>query len=389
MTLVHNFDEVVDRHGTNSSKWLKYPADVLPMWVADSDFKCPQPVVDEINKIAQSGVYGYPYVLEGSLEKATVGWVKRRFGWEIKEEQIDYVPCLGTALAVAVKAFAQPGDKVLMQSPIYPPFTYVTEKNLATPSYNSLILKDGKISIDFEDFERRAADPKCKLFLLCNPHNPTGRVFSREELEKMVDICARNNVVIFSDEVHADFVYPGKKHIVLPMLNETANRISMVGLNPSKTFNVAGVRTSTVVNPNPELQAAYQKALASCKLGRNIFGVAAYVKCYTECDYYADQVNEYIRGNLEYAVDFITRNVPKLKVYMPDATYLLWIDCRALPFKNQAELDKFFVEEVKLGLNPGRSFGVEGEGFLRMNMACPRSYVEEAMRRIDRVVNAL
>lgn len=391
MTLKHNFDEVIDRTHTNSSKWLKYPAGVLPMWVADSDFKCPQPVVDAVTKLAQFGVYGYPYVNEGGFEKASVAWCKRRLHFDVRPDQCDYVPSLGTALAVAVKAFTQPGDKVLMQSPIYPPFTAVTVKNSRTPVYNSLKFVDGNYQIDFDDFEKCCSDPKVKLFLLCNPHNPTGRCFTREELERMVEICAKHNIVIFSDEVHSDFVYAPHKHVSLPTISETARNICMVGLNPSKTFNIAGLRTAGVVSPssNPKIQQEYQHALASCKLGRNIFGDLAYQICFGgECDYYAEQVRDYVKGNIDYAVEALNK-IPGIKAYTPDATYLLWIDCNGLGFETQEELDKFAVEVCKVGLNPGESFGKEGKGFLRMNLACPRSYVVEGCKRIAEGVATL
>ena len=390
MTLKHNFDEIIDRTHTNSSKWLKYPKGVLPMWVADSDFKCPQPVVEAVTKLAQFGVYGYPYVKEGGFEKATVAWCKRRLGFDVPEDHCDYVPSLGTALAVAVKAFTEVGDNVIMQSPIYPPFTAVTVKNHRNAVYNSLKLVDGVYTIDFEDFEKKCSDPKTKLFLLCNPHNPTGRCFSREDLERMVDICCKYNVVIFSDEVHSDFIYGDHKHVSLPTISEKARNQCLVGVNPSKTFNIAGLRTAGVATPNKKLQEQYQAALASCKLGRNIFGDLAYQICFNgECDYYADQVCEYVEGNIDYAVKFIQENIPGIKAYKPDATYLLWLDCKGLGFKTQEELDKFFVEECKVGLNPGRSFGIEGDLFLRMNMACPRAYVEEGMKRIAAAVKAM
>ena len=365
MTLKHNFDEVIDRTHTNSSKWLKYPAGVLPMGVADSDFKCPQPGGDAVTKLAQFGVYGYPYVNEGGFEKASVAWCKRRLRFDVRPGQCDYVPSLGTALAVAVKAFTEPGDKVLMQSPIYPPFTAVTVKNSRTPVYNSLKFVDGNYQIDFDDFEKCCADPKVKLFLLCNPHNPTGRCFTREELERMVEICAKHNIVIFSDEVHSDFVYAPHKHVSLPTISETARNICMVGLNPSKTFNIAGLRTAGVVSPSadPKIQQEYQHALASCKLGRNIFGDLAYQICFGgECDYYAEQVRDYVKGNIDYAVEALNK-IPGIKAYTPDATYLLWIDCNGLGFETQEELDKFAVEVCKVGLNPGESFGKEGKGF--------------------------
>lgn len=389
MSMQHNFDEIIDRTGTNSSKWLKYPADVLPMWVADSDFKCPKPVVDAIVKLAEHGVYGYPYVGEGSFEKATVGWAKRRYGVDADVSMVDFAPSLGTALAVAVMAFTDKGDNVLMQSPIYPPFPAVAKYNGRHPSYNSIQLKDGKYQIDFEDFEKRAADPKTKLFLLCSPHNPLGRVFTREELTRMVDICRKHNVVIFSDEIHADYIFSGHKHISLPTLSPEAAEICLLGLNPSKTFNIAGMRTASVVTLTKALQEQYQAALAGCKLGRSPFGVLAYTVAYTDCDYYADQVRAYIEGNMDFAVKFINERIGKIHAYKPEATYLLWLDCKGLGFASQKDLEAFFLEKAKVGMNGGTSFGVEGEGFMRMNLAAPRSVVAEGLTRIEKAVAVL
>lgn len=389
MTMKHDFDEIIDRTHTNSSKWLKYPKGVLPLWIADTDFKCPQPVVDEMKKIAEHGIYGYPYVQEGSFEAATKRWCKVRYDWDIEESMVDFVPSTGTALAVAVKAFCKPGEKVLMQTPIYPPFTAVTKMNECTPTNNPLKFVDGRWEIDWEDFEARAKDPKTTLFMLCNPHNPTGRCFTADELNRMCDICAANGVTIFADEVHSDFVFAPHKHQVFAKLSEKAKNMCVVAVNPAKTFNIAGLRTSAVVTPNPEVQAKYQTALKSCKLGREGFGIAGYVKSFTECDYYADQVRDYVEANHEYVVDYINKNIPGIKAYKPDATFLLWLDCRGLPFKTQEELDKFMVEKAKVGLNPGNTFGVEGERFLRMNVASPRAYLVEAMKRIEAAVKAL
>lgn len=388
MTMRHNFDEILDRTHTNSSKWLKYPRDVLPMWVADSDFKCPKPLVDAVVKLAEHGVYGYPYVNEGSFEKATAGWMKRRFSWTVDTALVDFVPSLGTALALAVKAFTEKGDNVLMQTPIYPPFSDVVKYNHRHAVNNSLVWKDGAFHIDFDDFEKKAADPKTKLFLFCNPHNPAGRAFTAEELGRMADICLRHGVYIFSDEIHGDYVFTGHKHIPLPMLSPKYAEITLVGVNPSKTFNIAGMRTAAVISCCKETQAKFKAALQSCKLGRNPFGILAYTVAYTECDYYADQVREYIEANVEYAVSFFNERIKKITTYKPDATYLLWLDCRALGM-SQEELEAFFVQKAKVGLNSGTSFGIEGKGFMRINTACPRATLEQGLARIEKAVSAL
>ncbi|MDR1827623.1 MAG: pyridoxal phosphate-dependent aminotransferase [Methylobacteriaceae bacterium] len=388
MTVQHNFDEIIDRSATDSSKWRKYPKDVLPMWVADSDFRCPRPVVDAVTRVAADGVYGYPFADDDAFNRATARWMSRRFGWDIDQSLVDYVPSLGTALAVAVKAFTQKGDNVLMQTPIYPPFGDVTKYNERHTVRSSLVWRDGRYHIDFDDFERLAADPKTKLFLLCNPHNPTGRVFTVGELRRMGDICLKHNVTIFSDEIHCDYVFPGARHVPLPTVSPEIARITVVGINPSKTFNIAGMRTAAAISCAAETRAAFRKALLSCKLGRSLFGTLAYVTAYNECDDYADQVCRYVEGNIDYAVSFLNEKVRKIKTYKPEATFLLWLDCRGLGL-TQPELEAFFLEKAKVGLNTGTSFGLEGEGFMRLNTACPRATLEEGLRRLEQAVAAL
>lgn len=390
MTLHYNFDEIIDRRGTNSSKWLKFPADVLPMWVADSDFRCPEPIVKALTGLAQSGVYGYPYAEEGGFEQATASWCRRRLHFDVLPDQVECLPSVGTALAVAVQAFTKPGDKVLMQTPIYPPFRSIASTAGRLPSCSALVLSDGRWEVDWADFERRAKDSACRLFLLCNPHNPTGRCFTKEELERMADICARNGVVIFSDEVHMDFVYPPHQHASLPTVSAAARANCLVTMSPSKTFNTAGLRTASVVSFNRDLQTAYRRALDEFHLGANIFGLLAYQVAYNgQCDDYADEVRSYIQANIDYATDCLKRCVPEIRCCRPEATYLLWLDCTGLGFTTQEALDRFFIDEVKLGLNSGAAFGEEGKLHMRMNLACPRATVEEAMSRIDAAVTKL
>lgn len=385
----HNFDESIDRTHTNSMKWAKYPKDILPLWVADSDFKCPQPLVEAVVKLAEHGIYGYPYADEGSFEKATVHWMQKRFNWTIDPKLVDFVPSLGTGLALAVKAFTEKGDNVLIQTPIYPPFQAVVKYNQRKTVNNSLVWRDGKYQIDFEDFEKLAADPKTKLFLLCNPHNPSGRAFTREELHRMGDICLKHGVAIFSDEIHCDYIFKGHKHIPIATLSPELAKITVTGINPSKTFNIAGMRTAAVVSTNENIRTAFRSAILSCKLGRNPLGIAAYASAYLDCEYYADQVCAYVEGNIEHAVSVINDTMQdKLKTYKPDATYLLWIDCSGLNM-SQERLEQFFLEKARVALNSGTSFGPEGTGFMRLNTACPRSVLDEGLQRIEKAIQAL
>lgn len=388
--MTYDFDEVIDRSRTNSAKWLHYDQDVLPMWVADCDFVSPEPVRRALRRYVEHGIYGYPYKAEGSFEQATVRWCHDRLLFDCQARDVEFVPSLTTALSLAVLAFTQPGENVLIQTPVYPPFKSVAVNNGRHSVTNPLINEgDGNWSIDWVDFEAKCADPKTTLFLLCNPQNPTGRVFTAEELERMVDLCHEHGVVIFSDEVHADFVYGGAVHISLPTLGEKARSLSVVGLNPSKTFNIAGLRAASVVIHNPELMRRYRRASARVDAGRNGPGVLAYTVAFTQCDDYVEAVRAYVEGNLRYAVRFINERIEGVTAYMPQATYLLWLDCRGLPVETQEELDDFMVSVAKVGMNSGLSFGEEGDRFLRLNVACPRSVLTEALERIERAVGAL
>ena len=275
----YDFDRVIDRRTIDSAKWTAYPKDVLPLWVADSDFQCPQPVIDAVMKIAETGVYGYPNGHAGIVEKATVSWCARHYGLEVLPSEVQYCPSMCFGLAVAIRAFTKPGGKVLMQVPAYPPFIELAKSNGRIPSMNALKLVDGRYEIDFEDFERRAADPECTLFLLCSPHNPTGRVFSKEELERIVSICCRHNVVILADEVHSGFVFKGE-HTTLLTLSEAARSITVYGNSPSKTFNTAGLRAAVLISKNPALAARVKAELAASQPDRLFeWGLVVFITC--------------------------------------------------------------------------------------------------------------
>lgn len=378
----YDFDRVIDRRTIDSAKWTAYPKDVLPLWVADSDFLCPQPVIDAVMKIAETGVYGYPNGHAGIVEKATVSWCARHYGLEVLSSEVQYCPSMCFGLAVAIRAFTKPGGKVLMQVPAYPPFIELAKSNGRIPSMNALKLVDGRYEIDFEDFERRAADPECTLFLLCSPHNPTGRVFSKEELERIVSICCRHNVVILADEVHSGFVFKGD-HTTLLTLSEAARSITVYGNSPSKTFNTAGLRAAVLISKNPALSARVKAELAASQPDRSAFSQAGFAAAWTECDDYAEEVRSYVKENLAFAHDFFEKRIPSIRSYMPEASYLMWLDCSALGFNTQADLTRFFLEEAKVAMNPGESFGPGGKNHMRLNTACPRSILEEALSRIE------
>ena len=387
MNLVHDFDEVVNRRGTDSKKYSVYPEDVIPMWIADSDFKAPQPVVDALVERVQQGVYGYTPV-SPRLKAAAAKWQETRFGWEVNPDAVEFVPGVISGVISAVRALSHPGDNIVIQTPCYPPFTDLSEHNGRHLLRNELILKDGRYEIDFEDFEAKVKDPRTKLFILCNPQNPTGRVFTREELIRLGELCLKYHVTVLSDEIHSDLVYSGHKHIPFASISKEFEQNTISFMNPSKTFNLPGFRTAAFIAANPVLKNAVHDMVVNNKaIGENICGTVAFCTAYEQCAYYADQMVAYLEENRN-LVEETLKDVDGIDVIHAEGTYLLWLDCRKLNM-SQEELDRFFVETVKRGLNSGKSFGPEGNGFLRMNIACPRSTVKEAMNRIVTAVKAL
>ena len=381
--LQHDFDEKVDRANTASYKWDKYPAGVIPLWVADTDFRAPQPVVDALSSRVAHGVFGYTWN-HGSFERSTKGWAARRHGWDIDVSQVYFAPSVVAGIGLAIRALTAPGDNVVIQPPVYPPFAGVTRNNGRVPLGNPLVRRDGAWHIDFDDLEAKLADPRSTLFLLCNPHNPTGRRFSREELLRMGELCLKHKVRVLSDEIHSDFVFTGR-HIPFPTLSPELADISTVCISPSKTFNLADLRASAMITPGGEIAADIKKELAADGVGRCSLSILAYDTAYADCDYYADQVRDYLGKNLDRAVRRINGNIPGITAYKPEATFLLWLDCRELGF-SQPELVRFFLDKAKVALNSGTDFGSEGEGFMRMNVGCPAATLDEALGRIERAV---
>ena len=382
----HNFDEEIERRGTDCKKWNTYPPEVLPMWVADTDFKAPQEVIDALVDRAKHGVFGYTGMTGGSFEKVTASWLRRRFGWQAEPSWVEYTPTIGTALAFAVTSFSMPGDSVVIQTPLYPPFRIGIESNGRKAVASPLQWRDGTYAIDFEDLEKKLAQPGTRLLLLCNPHNPTGKCYTREELLRISELCLRHDVVVFSDEIHADFIYGANAMVSFPTLSPEAAMQSLVAVNPSKTFNIADFKTAAVVSANADLLDKYRATVQGARLGRVSFGIKAYEIAFTECDYYMDQVRDYIGRNMAYAVQYFHDRIPAIRAYHPDATYLLWLDCRELGLP-QAALEKFFLEKAGVAFNSGTEFGPEGEGFMRMNLGCTMKVLRDGLERIEKAVN--
>jgi len=352
------------------------------MWVADMDFRCPQPVIDAMIRRAESGVYGYPY-LTPKFHEVTKAWVKRRHGWEIEKDWVIFASSIIPALFSAVQAFTEPGDKVILQRPVYYPFTYAIENNGREVSCNALIEDGDGYRVDYEDLERRCTDPKAKLLLLCNPHNPICKVYTPEELRRIGEICKKHNVIIVADEIHSDFIFSGYKHTPLASLSPELADITITALAPSKTFNLAGMRAACLIIKNPELRKTMSKKFADNRSALiPTFGLDAYIAAYESGDEYVDQLVPYIEANAKYLDSYLKEHMPKIKLRHPQGTYLMWLDCRELGLSDD-ELDNFFIFKAAVALDRGHWFGPEGSGFMRMNIACPRATVTEALRRIQ------
>lgn len=385
----YNFDRYIDRENTNCVKWdynkeFFGREDVLPMRVADMDFESPPEVKETISRYAEHGVYGYFRRSQGYY-RSIVDWLQKRHRWQVDRDWIVSTPGVVTALNIAIITYTSPGDKVLIQTPVYPPFYNIVRNNKRQLITNSLSEENGRYTMDFEDLETKLKDD-VKMMILCNPHNPIGRVWTREELEKLCALCHEYGVLLVSDEIHSDIVYDDHQHIPIASLCADMLEYSITCIAPSKTFNVAGLEESATIIPNDELRGQFKLTMEKVGIGGgNIFGVAALEAAYTYGKQWLEELLIYLQGNLNYLDEQLKTSSSGVKFYMPDGTYLVWLDFRSTGLLGD-ELFRFIVDEAKLGLNDGRSFGGEGNGFMRMNIACPRSILEEGVDRLLRVL---
>lgn len=388
-----DFDTIIDRKNTNS---LKYdfairrgkPADVLPLWVADMDFKVSSYIQDAIVKAAEHGIFGYSETKEEYFE-IVKKWMKKRYDWDISERWLIKTPGIVFALAMAVKAYTKPGDGVLICQPVYYPFSEVITDNGRRIVDSTLIAdENGRYRIDFEDFEKKIIEEKISLFLLCNPHNPVGRVWTREELETIGDICKKHGVIVVSDEIHADFSF-SEKHLVFANLKEEYKDFSVVCTSPTKTFNIAGLQISNIFIPDQKLRRLFKDQVNAAGYSQvNTFGIVACEAAYEHGEEWLDGVLRYIQDNIAYLKEYIDKNIPKLSVREPEGTYLVWIDFRKLGLSGN-ELENLIVKKAGLWLDSGAIFGPAGEGYQRINVACPRKTLTEALDRIRDAVASL
>lgn len=383
--LRHDFDEIINRRCSDSAKWNAVPEDVLPMWVADTDFRSPAPLVQALEQRVAHGVFGYADWRDKEMKLAVAHWMRSRFDWRVDADWVAFSPSVVVSLTLCVTTFSKPGDAVLFLTPAYPPFFSVPQRHGRSILTSPLVAGQSGYTIDFDDLENKLARPECRLFFLCNPHNPTGRVFSREELFKIGKLCLKHGVFVVSDEIHCDFVFPGKQHTPFILMAEEFGDNSLVTVNPSKTFNLADLHASAVICPNAEHLQRFIAATEAMALHSSALGRLALVTAYTECAWYADQLMAYILANTAYAVSFINEHVPGIQAVMPESTFLLWLDCRDLGLEQEA-LKDFFLQKAKVMLSNGTDFGTEGQGFMRLNLGCPRTVLFEALARIQRAV---
>ncbi|WEG12554.1 PatB family C-S lyase [Pullulanibacillus sp. KACC 23026] len=387
-----NLDEWIDRRGTNSVKWEHTKQvfghdDLLPLWVADMDFQTPAEVTESILKRAKHPIYGYPGTPE-SLKTAIKEWIGRRLHTSIDTSHLVFLPGVVYGLHLAAMTLTSPGDKIIVQSPVYPPFFSSVEKTGRHVVENPLIDNNGRYEMDFDQLES-IIDRHTKAIFLCSPHNPVGRVWIREELTKLGEIAVKHGLIVVSDEIHGDLVLG--EHVQTPFysLPDQLSEQSICFMAPSKTFNLAGLFASYALIKNKKLRLEFENALARTGAGRlNLFGIEAMEAAYTFGDEWLEEVRRYLDGNADYLVKSFQERIPQIKMTKPEGTYLAWLDCRELKMDDEA-LKQWMIHEARLGLNAGITFGKQGSGYMRLNFACPRSLLEEAISRLEAALKKL
>lgn len=382
----YDFDSVINRRNTNS---LKYdfavergrPADVLPLWVADMDFRAPEPVLEALHRCVDHGIFGYSDVKEDYYHALSL-WFSEQFQWQTQPEWLVKTPGVVFALAMAVRALTQPGDSILIQPPVYYPFFSVIRDNDRTVVENELVYQDGRYTIDFEDFERKLVEHRVKLFLLCSPHNPVGRVWTLEELQRLGQICLKHDVFVVSDEIHCDFAFrEHPHHVFLSAVPALAHR-AIICTAPSKTFNLAGLQVSNIWIPSPQIRAVFLKEMDRSGYSQlNALGLAACQAAYTSGGQWLEQCRSYLRSNLDFLRDFLAQNIPQIKLVEPEGTYFAWLDCSGLGLSRK-ELNNLIINGAKLWLDAGHIFGEHAGQFQRIVLACPRATLEQALLQL-------
>lgn len=375
------FDEIIDRTHTDSLKWSIYGKDILPLWVADMDFRCPEPVMDALKARVDHGIFGYdlpPRELTGVI----VERMKQLYDWTIMEKDVSFVPGCVTGFNLALRAFCKPGDAVIVQTPVYGPILCAPENHGLIRIDNPLIEQaDGKYVVNYDTFEEQIILNKVKLFILCNPHNPVGRVFKRDELSRMAEICLAHDVIICSDDIHCDLVYSGSQHVPMASLSDEISNRTLTLIAPSKTFNLAGLHASVAIIQDEKLKESMKIVRQGLVGNPSSLSMIAALAAYREGGDWLIEVITYLESNRDWLVDAVAEKLPGVKMFRPEGTYLAWLDCRGLRLSTDPY--HFFLEKARVGLNDGLDYGEKGRGFVRLNFGTPRSILEEAVGRMQ------
>ena len=389
----YSFDKIIDRRGTDSIKYdfaatRGKPDGILPLWVADMDFQAPQEVLEALVNKSRHGIFGYSDTIGDDYFNALAGWYEDRFDWRPSPEGLVKAPSVVFAICTAIRALTNEGDAVLIQQPVYYPFAESVNINRRQLVVNELVYRDGRYSIDLADFENKVVQNHVKLFILCSPHNPVGRVWTRNELAAMGDICVKHGVKVVSDEIHADFIYPGYRHQVFEAIKPEYSDITITCTAPTKTFNLAGLQISNIFISNAEMRKQFIREIDRTGYSQpNVMGLTACKAAYKYGAQWLDELMVYLASNLTLARNFLAQELPSIRLVEPEGTYLIWLDCRALELSDK-ELDELIVHRAGLWLDPGTMFGTGGEGFQRINIACPASVLQNALEKLEKAFRA-
>lgn len=391
LKMKYNFDEYVDRRGTDCSKLddlneLFGSDNLIPLWVADMDFKSPPEITKALMKRVEHGLFGYT-VESTRYRDSIVNWLDRRHGWKIKREDLNFVPGVVKGFAFAIDEFTEVGDNIIIQPPVYHPFRIVSESLKRNVVNNPLVLENGQYRMDIEGLRKIVAEKSCSMLILCNPHNPAGRAWTKEELSELAEICFDNNILVVSDEIHSDMALPGFKHTPFATVSAKAENNCVTLMAPSKTFNIAGIVSSFAVITDKKIRDRYRSFMTPRGLDQGtLFAYTATCTAYEECDEWLDEMLNYVQANIEFVDVYLKENIPQIKAIIPESSFLIWLDCRELNL-NQSELVKLFVDKAGLALNDGSIFGQEGVGFMRLNVGTPRKVIERALVNLNKAVN--
>jgi cysteine-S-conjugate beta-lyase len=388
----YNFDEIIERRGTNCVKYdllenIFGNADALPLWVADTDFRIPDFITEALRSRMDHEILAYTYRPE-SYYTSIIDWMENRHDWKIDKDMISFSPGVVSGVTMLIMALSKPGDKVIVQPPVYFPFFSIVRGSGRKLVKNPLLLKDGRYYFDFENLKKNI-DKRTKLLILCSPHNPGGMVWRQDELKELGRICLDNGIMIISDEIHSDLVFKGYKHTPLPMISEELAGNCAVCMAPSKTFNVAGLSSAIVIIPDKKIRSKYEKVLHTLHLdGGNIFGTVATEAAYKNGDKWLSQLMDYLEGNYSYLESFIQEKLPLIRIMKPESTFLVWLDFSAYGL-SETEMAKILAHQAGVALNPGKRFGTGGEGYFRLNFGCPRTVLREGLIRIENALRQM